>query len=115
MEAIVNEIREIAVAQPEVDANSVMVYFRDMNASSLDIWLVYETPDPDFKKHMAVKQRINLAIMRAVEARGLSFAFPTKTVELAGRVAEKLADNWQREERPGDRAPREKDIPPRQG
>jgi MscS family membrane protein len=110
MEAILKEIREIVVAQPEVDANSVMVYFREFNASSLDIWLVYETPDPDFKKHMAAKQRINLAIMHAVDARGLSFAFPTKTVELAGRVAEKLADSWQRGESPAEREnpPREK-------
>jgi MscS family membrane protein len=41
---------------------------------------------------MRVKQRVNMAIMRAVEARGLSFAFPTQTIELAGRVAEKLVE-----------------------
>ena len=40
---------------------------------------------------MRVKQRINLAIMRAVAARGLSFAFPTQTIELSGQVAERLA------------------------
>ena len=32
-----------------------MVFFRDLNASSLDIWVVYETPDPDFQKHMRVR------------------------------------------------------------
>lgn len=92
MDAIVEEIRKIITSQPEVDAPGVMVFFRDLNASSLDIWIVYETPDPDFQKHMRVKQRINLAIMRAVEARGLSFAFPTQTVHLEGEVAERLAD-----------------------
>ena len=92
MEAIVAEIRKIITSQPEVDASSVHVYFRDLSASSLDIWVVYETPDPDFPKHMTVKQRINLLIMRAVEARGLSFAFPTQTVHLAGEVAAKLAE-----------------------
>lgn len=92
MEQMVQEIHGIITSQPEVDANSVMVYFRDLNTSSLDIWVVYETPDPDFQKHMQVKQRINLAIMRAVEARGLAFAFPTQTVQLAGEVAEKLAN-----------------------
>jgi MscS family membrane protein len=100
MEAIVEEIRGLISAQPEVDKNSVQVFFRDLSASSLDIWLVYETPNPDFPKHMAVKQRINLAIMRAVEARGLSFAFPTQTVELAGAVAEKLAAGRGQETRP---------------
>lgn len=100
MEAIVEEIKAMISSQPEVDRNSVMVFFRDLNASSLDIWIVYETPSPDFQKHMAVKQRINLAIMRMVEARGLAFAFPTKTVELAGPVAEKLAAGRGRDSRP---------------
>ena len=98
MEAVVGEIRGLIAAQSEVDRNSIMVFFRDLNASSLDIWVVYETPDPDFQKHMAVKQRINLAIMRAVEARGLEFAFPTQTIELAGSVAERLADGRARDE-----------------
>jgi MscS family membrane protein len=92
MEAIVDEIRKIIASQPEVDASSIHTYFRDFSASSMDVWLVYEVPDPDFKKSMQVKQRVNLAIMRAVEARGLSFAFPTQTVHLAGEVAEKLVE-----------------------
>ena len=83
MEAIVAEIRGIITAEAEVDATSVHVYFRDYNASSLDIWLAYNVRDPDFAKHMALRQRINLAIMRAVAARGLSFAFPTQTVHVA--------------------------------
>jgi MscS family membrane protein len=91
MDAMVEEIRRIITSQPEVDAPGVMVFFRDFSASSLDIWVVYEVPDPDFQKAMRVKQRINVMIMRAVEARGLSFAFPTQTVHLAGDVAERLA------------------------
>lgn len=92
MEAVVQEIKSLIKAEKEVDENSVMVFFRDFSASSLDIWVVYETRDPDFQKSMALKQRINLAIMRAVEARGLSFAFPTQTLQLAGEVAQKLAE-----------------------
>lgn len=91
MQAIVDEIRGIITAQPEVDAPGVMVFFRDFSASSMDIWIVYEIPNPDFQRAMRAKQRINLLIMRAVEARGLSFAFPTQTIHLAGEVAERLA------------------------
>ena len=40
---------------------------------------------------MALRQRLNLAFMRAVEARGLSFAFPTQTLHLEGEVARQLA------------------------
>jgi MscS family membrane protein len=92
MEAIVGELREIILAQPEVDPASVMVYFRDYSASSLDIWVVYLTKDPDFLAHLQLRQRINLAMMRAVQARGLSFAFPSQTVYLEGEVARRLAE-----------------------
>jgi len=36
---------------------------------------------------MQVRQRLNLAFKRAVEARGLSFAFPTQTVHVASLPA----------------------------
>lgn len=91
MEAVVQEIRQIILAEAEVDPTSVNVYFRDLSASSLDIWLVYATKDADFAKHMALRQRLNLAFMRAVEARGLSFAFPTSVMHLDGPVARQLA------------------------
>ncbi|MDD2765656.1 MAG: mechanosensitive ion channel family protein [Opitutaceae bacterium] len=91
MDAIIEEIRRIIVGEDEVDPTSVIVCFRDYSASSLDIWIVYVMKDPDFLKHLALRQRINLAIMRAVQARGLSFAFPTQTVYLEGEVARKLA------------------------
>ncbi|MEY4939706.1 MAG: hypothetical protein RIQ93_1441 [Verrucomicrobiota bacterium] len=91
LEGLLQEIRAIITAQPEVDAAGVLVFFRDFSASSLDIWVVYECLSPDFPKAMAVKQRVNLELMRAVEARGLSFAYPTQTLHLAGDVAERLA------------------------
>ena len=84
MDEMVQEIRRIITAEPEVDAAGVMVFFRDFNASSLDIWMVYETQENDFQKAMRCRQRVNMKIMRAVEQRGLSFAFPTQTVHLAG-------------------------------
>ncbi len=83
MEEIVAEFRRLILAEQEVDPTSVICYFRDYNASSLDIWLVYVVTDPDFHKHMQLRQRLSLAFMRAVESRGLSFAFPTQTVHVA--------------------------------
>jgi MscS family membrane protein len=83
LDSIVAEFRRLIEAEPEVDRASVHVYFRDFNASSLDIWVVYETSDADFPKSMQLRQRLNLAFMRAVEAKGLAFAFPTQTIHLA--------------------------------
>jgi len=84
MEAIVAEFKKLITSEPEVDKASVMVFFRDLSASSLDLWIVYETIDADYPKSLRLRERLNLAFMRAVAARGLSFAFPTQTVHLPG-------------------------------
>ncbi len=91
MERILTELRAIVTAQPEVDAKGVLLFFRDFSASSLDIWLVYEVLDADLPRALAVKERVNLAIMRAVAAHGLSFAFPTQTIDLSGAVLAQIA------------------------
>ncbi|MFA6959229.1 MAG: mechanosensitive ion channel family protein [Opitutaceae bacterium] len=91
MEVIVEEIKDIIKAEEHIDQESIMVYFRDYSASSLDIWIVYVAKDGDFQHFMRVKQRINLNIMRAVQVRGLSFAFPTQTLEFGESAAKALA------------------------
>jgi MscS family membrane protein len=90
MEAIVQDYRKIIAGESDIDVSSVLVFFRDYNASSLDIWLAYNTTTADFAKQMALRQRINLAIMRATAARGLAFAFPTQVMHLDGPVARQL-------------------------
>jgi MscS family membrane protein len=90
IDAIVIEIQRAIAAEAEVDPTSVMVYFRDYSPSSLDLWIAYNTTSADFPKYMALRQRINLAIMRIVEAHKLSFAYPTQTLHLDGEVARAL-------------------------
>jgi MscS family membrane protein len=92
MTTIVADIKKLISAEAEIDPTSVMVYFRDYSASSLDIWAVYVTKSPDFTSSMKLRERLNLSIMQAVAARGLSFAFPTQTIQLDGPVAKKLAE-----------------------
>jgi MscS family membrane protein len=92
MEKIVAEIRQLIEREPEVETGSVHVYFRDYSASSLDIWVTYVIKDPDFARHMVLRQRLNLAIMRAVRAHDLSFAFPTSVMHLDGPVAKQIAE-----------------------
>ncbi len=83
MTGLVEDIRAIILAEEEVDKPSVTAQFTNFGASSLDIWFVYNTRDPDFARHLKLKQRINIAIMEAVAARGMSFAFPTQTLHVA--------------------------------
>ncbi|HLP03425.1 MAG TPA: mechanosensitive ion channel family protein [Opitutaceae bacterium] len=91
MEELVAELRRMLQAEPEIDPASIHVYFRDFNSSSMDIWIAFNVKDPDFAKHMVLRQRLNLAYMRAIEARGLSMAFPTQTIHFDGEIAKRLA------------------------
>jgi len=91
MEAVLVDLRHILAEDAGVHQGFVVVNFTDYNASSLDISVTYFAADPDFRKHLAVRERINLKIMRAGAARGLAFAFPTQTLHVEDDVARKLA------------------------
>ena len=92
MEEILADLRRILTADEGVDKNAVMVYFNNYGASSLDLMVVYLTVSPDFIEHLKTRERVNLAFMRAVAARGLSFAFPTQTVQLEGALMRALVE-----------------------
>jgi MscS family membrane protein len=92
IEALVTEVRRLILAEPKIDPASLQVYFRDFSSSSLDIWVAFNTTDPDFGNFMALRQRLNIAFMKAVEARGLSMAYPTQTIQFDGPIARRLAE-----------------------
>ena len=91
VDAVVNDIRTLLKNDPEVHPQTILVHFLNYGASSLDIQIIYFSADPDGVKTMNLRHRLNLAIMRLVEARGLGFAFPTQTIEFAGEIAERMA------------------------
>jgi MscS family membrane protein len=90
LEALLEDVRGILRGDPGVHQEFIAVNFTGYSESSLDIQLVYFSANPDWKKHMELRERINLQIMRAVAARGLSFAFPTQTLHVEDEVARKL-------------------------
>lgn len=92
MDAILADIRGILRNDPGVHQDLVVVNFTNYGAYSLDIQIIFFALDPAFVKAIELRERINLAIMRAVNARGLSFAFPTQTLHFDGEIARKLAD-----------------------
>lgn len=59
--------------------------------SSLDYELVYWVLSPDYNVHMDIQQQIQLALIRAFEKEGISFAFPTRTVVLEGSAPAALS------------------------
>jgi MscS family membrane protein len=91
MEKAVAAIRRILESDEGVDQEFIVVRFSDFGASSLDIIVYYFTKAIAYADHLAMKERVNLAIMRAMQDLGLSIAFPTRTVYFEGDVARALA------------------------
>lgn len=82
MEDVVEAIRQVLISDEGVDQEFIVVRFTEFGESSLNILVYYFTKAVAFADHLATKQRINLAIMRVLEKRGLSIAFPTRTLYL---------------------------------
>jgi len=91
MERAVAAIREIVEGDEGVDKDLVVVRFTDFGESSLNILVLYYTVGVTLPEHHATKERINLAVMRALAGMGLSIAFPTRTLYLEGEVAREMA------------------------
>jgi MscS family membrane protein len=91
MEAILADFRALLAAEEGIVKDTFDVNFTDYADSSLNILIVYYVANPDYRKHLKLREGINLKIMRAVAARGLSFAFPTHTVVLDASAAKQLA------------------------
>lgn len=83
VEAIPEMVRSIIEAQDEVRFDRS--HFKTFGDSSLDFETVYYVLSPDFGFYMDRQQRINLAVMRRFEEEGIEFAFPTRTVLIAGQ------------------------------
>ncbi len=91
MEAAVADIRALLEADEDVDQEYMVVRFADFGDSSLNVLVLYFTKSTDYAVHMEVRERMNLQIMRALRARGLSIAFPTRTVYFEGDIARAAA------------------------
>jgi small-conductance mechanosensitive channel len=82
IEAIPSMIREIIEGQPKTRFERA--HFKSYGPSSLDFEVVYWVLTPDYLSYMDIQQAINVAIYRRFEDENIQFAYPTRTVILAG-------------------------------
>jgi MscS family membrane protein len=80
VDALVSGIRRLLAEDEDVHQDFHLVNFTGFGPSSLDIFIYYFTKTTKWAEYLAVRQRINLEIMRLVEELGLSFAFPSRTI-----------------------------------
>jgi len=71
-------IRSIVEAQPSIRFDRS--HFKEFGDSALLFETVYYMLNPNYNVYMDTQHAINVAIMRAFEAEGIEFAYPTQTV-----------------------------------
>ncbi len=63
-------------------------HFASYGESSLNFEVVYNVLTGDYAKYMDVQQAINFRVYEEFERMGVEFAYPTRTLHIAGRSAE---------------------------
>ncbi len=98
MEELLRRIKDLLKNDEGVDQDFYIVRFTEFGASSLDVFLYYFTKSIKWDEHLAVRERMNLNIMRTINEMGLSIAFPTRSIHVESMPPKKGA---------GDRGPGE--------
>lgn len=87
MQECLSQIRALLAAEETLPPEDSIVIFETYSASSLDIWITYTTTTMDYNQFCLLKERINMEVMNIVTGLGLSFAFPSRSIYLAGNTA----------------------------
>jgi MscS family membrane protein len=88
---IVAEVEALLRAHPKVWPETVIVSFVSLGASSLNVDVQCWFQLPETAEFRAARQETLFGILRIVEGAGASFAFPTQTLHVVGRVPEQPA------------------------
>ena len=70
------------ILKNDPDTHDFLVHFNKFGDFSLNLDVVYWCRKNDFREYTRVFQRINLTIKERFDAEGLSFAFPTQTIQV---------------------------------
>jgi MscS family membrane protein len=81
IEAFCEGIREIVRLHPYTRKDTFHIWLNKWGPSSLDIMIYIFHECPDWGTELRERQRFMLDVMRLAEKMGVSFAFPTQTIE----------------------------------
>ena len=84
LQAFVEGIRAIILANPSMRHDYYMVEFHNFGAASLNMLLYCFIDAPSWRAELRVRTVLNLDIVRLAKELQVEFAFPTQTLHLAG-------------------------------
>jgi MscS family membrane protein len=83
MRAILAALEAILRRHPKIWSESVVVRFKELAPSSLDVEVMAWFQTTDGAEFQQIRQDVLLGFMAAIEANGSAIAFPTRTLHLA--------------------------------
>jgi MscS family membrane protein len=91
IELVLSDIRALLRSDPGVHQGEIVVSLADFSDASLRLQILYYTADPDWDSHMAVRERVNLGILRAFAARGVTLAYPDPVIRIDPTLVQKVS------------------------
>ena len=94
MGKIIELVRKMLLAHPEIDADkTLIVNFNAFAASSLDFFIYTFTKTTNWVDYHQIKQDVLLKTLDIIEGQGAECAFPTSTVHVAGSDMSRNIEN----------------------
>lgn len=81
---VLDGIETLLLEHPKIWPDNVVVRFKELGASSLDIEVMAWFETSDWSEFQLIRQQMLIGFMDIVERAGSSFAFPTRTLHLVG-------------------------------
>lgn len=86
MREVLAGLEGVLRAHPKIWPDAVVVRFKELGASSLDIEIMAWFQTPDWSEFQLIRQNVLLQFMEVVERAGSDFAFPTQTLHIQGAL-----------------------------
>jgi len=80
MKKILDDIRIYLKSRSDLDQDTMFIHFTDFDESSLGVFCYFFTKTTKWGEWLAIKEEINLELMKIVEENGSAFAFPSRTI-----------------------------------
>jgi len=80
IETIVEQIRQMLQNRDDIDQQTIFIYFDEFADSSLSIFCYFFTNTSVWGDYLSIREKVNLEIIKIVEANGGSFAFPSQSI-----------------------------------
>ncbi len=84
LRGVIEDLERILKSHPKIWPDAVVVRFQKFADSSLDLEVMAWFTTSDWTEFQKIRQDVLIQFMGAIETRGTSIAFPTRTIQLDG-------------------------------